>query len=94
MLYLLGRIAYDAEDYAKAAEILEAAYEHIRGKQGNFPKRREMVETLVRSACAIGDYAKSAAYAEDLLALVKNHEKRRYQVYIDGLKARVPAARP
>ena len=49
-----------------------------------------MAEDLVRAACAIGDYAKAAGYADDLLELVRNHEKKRYQIYIDGLKARVP----
>ena len=89
LLYLLGRLAYEAEAYAEATRILEEAYGYIRGKPGNFPKRREMVEDLVRSACAIGDYAKAAGYADDLLELVRGHEKKRYQIYIDGLKARV-----
>ncbi len=89
LLYILGRLAYEAEAYADATRIYEEAYGYIRGKPGNFPKRREMVEDLVRSACAIGDYAKAAGYADDLLELVRRHEKKRYQIYIDGLKARV-----
>jgi hypothetical protein len=88
MQVLLGRIAYDAEDYATAAAILEAAYASIREKPGNFPRRRELVEMLVRSLCASGETAKSATYADDLLAVVKDHEKRRYQIYVDGLKSR------
>jgi len=93
LFYVLGRLAYEAEDYAKAVTILEDAYGHIRGKPGNFPKRREMVEDLVRAACAIGDYAKAADYADDLLELVRSYEKRRYQTYVEGLKKRVPDAK-
>ena len=94
LLYILGRLAYEDEAYAEATRILEEAYGYIRGKPGNFPKRREMAEDLVCAACAIGDYAKAAGYADDLLELVRNHEKKRYQIYIDGLKARVPPRKP
>lgn len=94
LFYLLGRIAYEAEDYAEATRILEEAYTIIRENPGRFTKRREMVEDLMRSACAIGDYAKSAQYADDLLELVRKHEKKRYEIYIDGLKARVVATKP
>ena len=89
LLYILGRLAYEDEAYAEATRILDEAYGYIRGKPGNFPKRREMVEDLVRAACASGDFAKAAGYADDLLELVRNHEKKRYQIYIDGLKQRL-----
>lgn len=89
LLYLLGKMACEAEDYAAATNILEGAYGNIRGKPGYFPRRRDMVEALVRSSCALDDFAKASDYATDLLELVGRHEKRRYQIYVDGLRKRL-----
>ena len=88
LFYLLGKMACEAGDYATATNILEGAYGYIRGKQGYFPRRRDMVEDLVRSSCALGDFTKASYYATDLLELVRRHEKRRYQIYVEGLSKR------
>ncbi len=88
LAYLLALLAYEAEEYVKALSILEEAHTLICEKPGHMPRRRDIVELLVRSACAVGDFEKARAHGPTLLELVARHEKERYKIYLDGLQGR------
>ncbi|OGV52347.1 MAG: hypothetical protein A2X49_08300 [Lentisphaerae bacterium GWF2_52_8] len=86
--YFLGQAAYAEEDYAKAIEILEPIWKETQSKPQNSVPRRDLIETLVRSYCAVRDFEKATGLSDELLKSVKNHEQARYKIYIEGLKQR------
>ncbi len=90
--YMLGQVAYAQGDYPKAVEILGALRNDLETMKGVNPDRRELVEMLVRSYCAVKDFEKAIALSDELLNLVRDHERGRYQAYISGLKQRVAPA--
>ena len=86
--FTLGKAAYEQGDYPGAVAALEPLVQSLKAASARPPFRRDAVEMLVRAYCAVGSFDKAIALSENLLELLRNHERKRYQIYLDGLQRR------
>lgn len=90
ILFAEGKMAYDAENYATALAALEKMNALFNGKYHHMQvgNKVQMLDMIIRSSCAIGDYKKALSYKDVFLKNANRHTRNRYQVYFEHLEKR------
>lgn len=90
ILFAEGKMAYDAENYAEALASLEKMNALFNGKYHHLQvgSVQQMLDMIIRSCCAIGDYKKALSYKDAFMKNSRRPTQNRYKVYFEYLEKR------